>query len=82
MSERDRPLLEHDAGAAERRAARAWPAGSWALTHGASTELPGPRPAADHGANVERPTCVKATYDPGDVFRFDQSVPVRPAGRS
>jgi FAD/FMN-containing dehydrogenase len=40
---------------------------------------------AHHGANYERLTRVKATYDPDSVFRFQQSLPpatkVAPAER-
>lgn len=74
-----------DAGAsqAERQAARGWLSRSWALVHasgsgGVYPNFPDPEledsARAYHGANLERLRRVKATYDPENVFRFDQSV--------
>jgi hypothetical protein len=71
----------------ERQAARGWLARSWALVHpwgsgGVYPNFPDPElehwSRAYHGANLERLGLVKATYDPGDVFRFHQSVPPGP----
>jgi FAD/FMN-containing dehydrogenase len=87
----ERFLLKHDvtvpAGApdAERAAARAWIARSWSLVHpsgsgGAYPNFPDPDldgwERAYHRDNFERLVAVKAAYDPGDVLRFPQSVPV------
>jgi FAD/FMN-containing dehydrogenase len=74
-----------DAGAseAERQAARGWLSRSWALVHewGSGAVYPNfPDPELEdwgrayHGANLDRLGRVKATYDPKNVFRFDQSV--------
>jgi FAD/FMN-containing dehydrogenase len=74
-----------DAGAseAERQAARGWLSRSWALVHawgsgGVYPNFPDPEledwARAYHGANLDRLRRVKATYDPDNVFRFDQSV--------
>jgi FAD/FMN-containing dehydrogenase len=83
-------LLKHaaevdaDAPPAARDAARAWPARSWSLVHPwgsgrAYPNFPDPDldawPRAYHGANLERLVRVKAAYDPGEVFRFPQSIP-------
>ena len=85
----DRFLLKQevivDAGAsdAERRAAGGWLSRSWALAHtwgsgGVYPNFPDPEledwGRAYHGANLDRLRRVKATYDPENVFRFDQSV--------
>ena len=68
---------------AERRSAREWLSGSWALVHplgsgGVYANFPDPElensDRAYHGANLPRLRRVKATYDPENVFRFDQSV--------
>jgi FAD/FMN-containing dehydrogenase len=87
----ERFLLKHDvtvgagAATAERDAARRWVARSWALVHphgAGGSYVNFPDPALDgwerayHGGNFERLVQVKAAYDPGDVFRFPQSVPV------
>jgi hypothetical protein len=87
----ERFLLKHDvtvpagAGAAERDAARAWVARSWSLVHphgsgGVYVNFPDPDldgwERAYHRENFERLVAVKAAYDPGDVLRFPQSVPV------
>jgi FAD/FMN-containing dehydrogenase len=74
-----------DAGAsgAERQAARGWLSRSWALVHGSGSggvypNFPDPEledwGRAYHGANLDRLRRVKETYDPENVFRFDQSV--------
>jgi hypothetical protein len=87
----ERFLLKQDvtvpagAGAAEREAARAWVARSWAIVHpcgagGAYVNFPDPAldgwERAYHGDNFDRLVRVKAAYDPGDRFRFPQSIPV------
>jgi FAD/FMN-containing dehydrogenase len=86
----ERFVVKHDvvigagAGADRVRAARAWLARSWELIHpwGAGRVYPNfPDPeldgalAAYHAGNLDRLVRVKAAYDPGDVFRFPQSVP-------
>jgi FAD/FMN-containing dehydrogenase len=74
-----------DAGAskAERQVARGWLSRSWALAHawgtgGVYPNFPDPEledwGRAYHGANLDRLRRVKATYDPDNVFRYDQSV--------
>ena len=79
-------ILDAGASEAERQAARSWLSRSWALVHpwgsgGVYPNFPDPDlqdwPHAYHGANLDRLRTVKATYDPENVFRFDQSV--RPA---
>jgi FAD/FMN-containing dehydrogenase len=86
----ERILLKHEvvvdasASEAERQAARRWLSRSWAVVHpwgsgGVYANFPDPELAdwdrAYHGANLDRLRRVKATYDPEEVFRFDQSVP-------
>jgi FAD/FMN-containing dehydrogenase len=77
--------VEVDAGAspAEREAAREWLARSWALVHPWGTgrvypNFPDPElvgwAGAYHGSNYDRLLRVKAAYDPGNVFRFEQSL--------
>jgi FAD/FMN-containing dehydrogenase len=77
-------VLEADAAAAERDAARSWLARSWSVVHphgsgGVYPSFPDPDltnwARAYHGVNYERLTHVKARYDPDNVFRFHQSVP-------
>jgi FAD/FMN-containing dehydrogenase len=79
-------LVEVGAGAApaERGAARDWLARSWALVHpsgsgGVYPNFPDPDledwAHAYHGTNYDRLRRVKAAYDPGGFFRFDQSLP-------
>jgi FAD/FMN-containing dehydrogenase len=82
-------LLKHDvaveAGASRRayNEAREWLARSWELVHpwgsgGVYPNFPDPdlddAAVAYHGPNLERLLRVKATYDPGDLFHFPQSL--------
>jgi FAD/FMN-containing dehydrogenase len=88
----ERFLLKHDiaidpdADAAQRRSASDWLARSWALVRPWGSgrvypNFPDPDlvdwPTAVHATNLERLTRIKAAYDPDDVFRFHQSLPVR-----
>jgi FAD/FMN-containing dehydrogenase len=77
-------VVDARATEADRQAARGWLSGSWALVHpwgsgGVYPNFPDPEledwGRAYHGANLDRLRRVKATYDPENVFRFDQSVP-------
>jgi FAD/FMN-containing dehydrogenase len=82
----ERFLLKHgvvaDPGGAA--AATGWLERSWAIVHpwgsgGVYANFPDPGladPRAYHGSNYERLVRVKAEYDPDDVFRFPQSLPV------
>ena len=74
-----------DAGASEteRQAAGRWLSQSWALVHqwasgGVYPTFPDPELEewghAYHGRSLDRLRQVKTTYDPENVFRFDQSV--------
>jgi FAD/FMN-containing dehydrogenase len=92
----ERVLIKHSAtvppaaGAAERAAAHRWATGAWTLTrpHGTGRVYPNfPDPdlpgwaRAYHAGNLERLVAVKRRYDPGNVLRFHQSVPLElPAG--
>jgi FAD binding domain/Berberine and berberine like len=76
-------VVDPGASEAERQAARGWLSRSWALVHacgsgGVYPNFPDPELEdwghAYHGANLDRLRQVKATYDPENVFRFDQSV--------
>jgi FAD/FMN-containing dehydrogenase len=76
--------LSPGATACETDAARAWLARSWELTHaygsgGVYQNFPDPEladwPRAYHRDNLARLLRVKAQYDPGDRFRFHQSLP-------
>jgi FAD/FMN-containing dehydrogenase len=76
-------VVDAAASEAERQAARGWLSRSWALVHawGSGAVYPNfPDPdledwgRAYHGANLDRLRRVKATYDPENIFRFDQSV--------
>jgi FAD/FMN-containing dehydrogenase len=84
----ERFLLKHDvtvAAGAPAAQARAWVARSWALVHpagsgGAYVNFPDPEldgwERAYHRDNLERLVAVKRAYDPGNRFRFPQSLPV------
>jgi hypothetical protein len=76
-------VVDPDATGAQRRAARRWLAESWALVHpwgtgGAYQNFPDPDlddwAHAYYGTNLDRLVRVKARYDPGDFFRFPQSL--------
>jgi FAD/FMN-containing dehydrogenase len=76
-------VVDASAPEPEREAARAWLSRSWALVHphgsgGVYPNFPDPEledaGRAYHGPNLERLRRVKATYDPENVFRFDQSI--------
>ena len=78
-------VVEASADDAGREAARGWLARSWELVHpygsgGVYANFPDPDlddwARAYHGPNLERLMRVKAEYDPGNVFRFSQSVPL------
>lgn len=77
-------VLDADASAEQRDAARDWLARSWSIVHphgsgGVYPSFPDPDLAdsgrAYHDANYERLTHVKGRYDPDNVFRFHQSLP-------
>jgi FAD/FMN-containing dehydrogenase len=76
-------VIDRDASAAEREAARDWLTSSWALVHpwGSGRVYPNfPDPdledwaEAYYGPNYDRLLRVKARYDPSDFFRFHQSL--------
>lgn len=82
-------VIEPDATAAEREAARHWLARSWASVHpwGSGVVYPNwPDPDLEdwahayHGTNLERLVRVKKKYDPDNFFRFDQSLPSQRQG--
>jgi hypothetical protein len=77
-------VVEPDAPAAERDAARDWLARSWSSVHPWGTgrvypNFPDPElkhwARAYHGSNLERLALIKAKYDPDGFFRFHQSIP-------
>ena len=77
-------VLDADAPAHERDAAREWLARSWSIVHphgsgGVYPSFPDPDltdwARAYHDVNYERLTRVKTRYDGDNVFRFPQSVP-------
>jgi FAD/FMN-containing dehydrogenase len=77
-------VVEPDAPAAEREAARDWLARSWSSLHPCSTgrvypNFPDPDledwARAYHGTNFERLALIKAKYDPDGFFHFHQSIP-------
>jgi FAD/FMN-containing dehydrogenase len=76
--------LDAHASTREQDAARGWLGKSWSLVHqwgsgGVFPNFADPGltdwAAAYHGANYERLTRVKASYDPDNVFSFHQSLP-------
>ena len=76
-------VVDAAASKAERQPARRWLSHSWALVHpwasgGVYPNFPDPELEdwghAYHGPNLDRLRQVKASYDPENVFRFDQSV--------
>jgi FAD/FMN-containing dehydrogenase len=82
-------VLDADAEAQERDAARDWLARSWSIVHphGSGRVYPSfPDPdltdwaRAYHDVNYERLTHVKARYDRDNLFRFHQSLPPEYAG--
>ena len=79
-------VVEPDASAAEREAARGWLSRSWTSVHpwgsgGVYPNFPDPDledwARAYHGTNLERLVHLKRKYDPDGFFRFHQSVPDR-----
>jgi FAD/FMN-containing dehydrogenase len=83
-------VVEADASSAEREAARRWLAESWTLVHpwgsgGVYQNFPDPDledwAHAYYGTNYDRLLRVKARYDPGDFFRFQQSLASQATGR-
>jgi FAD/FMN-containing dehydrogenase len=89
---RQRFLLEHlvfvepESSAAAKQAAHQWVTRSWGSVHpwGAGRVYPNfPDPDLDdwgrayYGDNYPRLSTIKAEYDPDNVFRFEQSLPIR-----
>ncbi len=79
-------VVPTDATAAERAAARDWASASWASVHPYATGGVFPNFAdadledwehAYYGSNRERLLELKARYDPYNLFRFRQSLPVQ-----
>jgi FAD/FMN-containing dehydrogenase len=77
-------VLNADAAAHERDAARDWLARSWSIVHpdgsgGVYPNFPDPDltdwPRAYHDVNYECLTNIKARYDQDNLFRFHQSLP-------
>jgi FAD/FMN-containing dehydrogenase len=77
-------VVDSDAATTGGDAARDWLGRSWALLHpwgsgGVYPNFPDPElrdwARAYHGDNYHRLVRVKGRYDPGNVFRFHQSVP-------
>ena len=82
-------VVEPDATAAEREAARGWLTRSWTSVHpwGTGRVYPNfPDPNLDdwarayHGTNLERLALAKARYDPDGFFHSNQSVPTPVSG--
>jgi FAD/FMN-containing dehydrogenase len=83
-------LIDPEAPATESRAASDWLARSWALVHpwGSGGVYPNfPDPDLDrwaeayYGKNYERLLPIKTRYDPGNFFRFHQSLPIHAGAR-
>jgi FAD/FMN-containing dehydrogenase len=79
-------VVEPEASTGAKEAAARWVARSWGSVHGAASgrvfqNFPDPNlehwGEAYYGPNLGRLLTVKARYDPSNVFRFDQSLPVR-----
>ncbi len=79
-------VVDSRASTGEKEAAHGWVARSWTSVHSWGSGRvfqnfadPDLVEWADayYGTNLERLVGVKTRYDPGDFFRFDQSVPVR-----
>jgi hypothetical protein len=77
-------VIDPDTADTEREPARAWLSRSWALLRrwgsaGAYQNFPDPDlqdwARAYYGTNLQRLLRVKARYDPGNFFRFPQSLP-------
>jgi FAD/FMN-containing dehydrogenase len=78
--------VDPDASAAEKEAAHDWVRRSWATVHprgtwGVFPNFPDPDLEdwghAYYGRNLDRLVDIKSRYDPGNLFRFLQSLPVR-----
>ena len=78
--------VDPEASRAEKRAAHEWVTESWRTVHRWGTgrvfpNFPDPEledwAQAYYGSNVDRLLSVKARYDPGNLFRFHQSLPIR-----
>jgi FAD/FMN-containing dehydrogenase len=78
--------VDPGASTAEKESARDWVTRSWATVHpwGAGRVFPNfpdpdleDWPGAYYGTNRDRLQTIKARYDPGNLFRFRQSLPVR-----
>jgi FAD/FMN-containing dehydrogenase len=76
-------VVDADASATKRRAARDWLTSSWRAVHpwgsgGVYPNFPDPDledwGSAYHGTNLARLRQVKTAYDPENIFRFDQSI--------
>jgi FAD/FMN-containing dehydrogenase len=83
-------VVDPDESANEREAARRWLARSWASAHPWASgrvypNFPDPDlmdwAHAYYGTNYDRLLRVKGRYDPGDFFRFRQSLPSHVPGR-
>jgi FAD/FMN-containing dehydrogenase len=78
--------VDPEASSAQKEAAHEWVTRSWRTVHrwGTGRVFPNfPDPdlenwaRAYYGSNVDRLLSVKGRYDPGNLFRFHQSLPVR-----
>ena len=77
--------VDADASGAEKEAAHDWVTRSWATVHpwGTGRVFPNvPDPDLEdwanayYGSNLDRLVSVKAKYDPGNLFRFHESLPM------